>query len=196
MTPRTSQIERKTLETEIAASVNLDGKGESRIETGIGFFDHMLTLFAKHSCIDLEVTCRGDLHVDQHHTVEDTGIVLGTCFRNALGDKKQIRRYGHWTLPMDEVLATAAVDFGGRAYFVFNAQFSRETLGTFETELIREFWQAFTQSAEANLHICVHYGANNHHIAEAIFKATARAIRMAVERDPRGEGIPSTKGVL
>lgn len=196
MTSRTSQIQRQTLETEIAASINLDGQGKAHIETGIGFFDHMLILFAKHSCVDIDLKCRGDLHVDQHHTVEDTGIVLGTCFHNALGDKQQIRRYGFFTLPMDEVLTTAAVDFGGRGYFVFNARFSRETVGDFETELVPEFWRAFAHSANANLHINLHYGTNNHHIAESIFKALARAVRMAVEIDPRTQGIPSTKGVL
>jgi imidazoleglycerol-phosphate dehydratase len=193
---RVAQIQRKTLETDIAASIDLDGTGQSRIETGIGFFDHMLTLFAKHSCVDLDLRCQGDLHVDQHHTVEDTGIVLGTCFRDALGDKQQIRRYGYWTLPMDEALVTAAVDFGGRAYLVFNAPFSREKIGEFEVELVREFWQAFASSAGANLHVCLHYGTNNHHIAEGIFKATARAVRMAIEIDSRTQGIPSTKGVL
>jgi len=193
---RVAQIQRKTLETDIAASIDLDGTGQSRIETGIGFFDHMLTLFAKYSCVDLDLRCQGDLHVDQHHTVEDTGIVLGTCFRDALGDKQQIRRYGYWTLPMDEALVTAAVDFGGRAYLVFNAPFSREKIGDFEVELVREFWQAFASSAGANLHVCLHYGTNNHHIAEGIFKATARAVRMAIEIDSRTQGIPSTKGVL
>jgi len=193
---RVAQIQRKTLETDIAASIDLDGTGQSRIETGIGFFDHMLTLFAKHSCVDLDLRCQGDLHVDQHHTVEDTGIVLGTCFRDALGAKQQIRRYGYWTLPMDEALVTAAVDFGGRAYLVFNAPFSREKIGDFEVELVREFWQAFASSAGANLHVCLHYGTNNHHIAEGIFKATARAVRMAIEIDSRTQGIPSTKGVL
>lgn len=196
MASRTSQIQRKTLETDIAASIDLDGQGKAHIETGIGFFDHMLILSAKHSCVDIDLKCRGDLHVDEHHTVEDTGIVLGTCFHNALGDKQQIRRYGFFTLPMDEVLTTAAVDFGGRGYFVFNAQFSRETIGDFETELVPEFWRAFAHSANANLHINLHYGTNNHHIAESIFKAMARAIRMAVEIDPRTQGIPSTKGVL
>jgi imidazoleglycerol-phosphate dehydratase len=193
---RVAQIQRKTLETDIAASIDLDGTGQSRIETGIGFFDHMLTLFAKHSCVDLDLRCQGDLHVDQHHTVEDTGIVLGTCFRDALGDKQQIRRYGYWTLPMDEALVTAAVDLSGRAYLVFNAPFSREKIGDFEVELVREFWQAFASSAGANLHVCLHYGTNNHHIAEGIFKATARAVRMAIEIDSRTQGIPSTKGVL
>ena len=193
---RVAQIQRKTLETDITASIDLDGTGQSRIETGIGFFDHMLTLFAKHSCVDLDLRCQGDLHVDQHHTVEDTGIVLGTCFRDALGDKQQIRRYGYWTLPMDEALVTAAVDLSGRAYLVFNAPFSREKIGDFEVELVREFWQAFASSAGANLHVCLHYGTNNHHIAEGIFKATARAVRMAIEIDSRTQGIPSTKGVL
>lgn len=194
--PRVAQIQRKTLETEIVAAINLDGTGQAQIETGIGFFDHMLTLFAKHSCVDLDLRCHGDLHVDQHHTVEDTGTVLGTCFREALGDKQQIRRYGSWTLPMDEALVTAAVDFGGRAYLVFNAPFSRERIGDFEVELVREFWQALASSAGANLHILLHYGTNNHHIAEGIFKATARAVRMAIEIDSRTEGVPSTKGVL
>lgn len=194
--PRTAQLTRKTFETQITAALDLDGTGTATVRTGIGFFDHMLHLFAKHSGIDLQLECQGDLAVDQHHSVEDVGIVLGTCVREALGDKQHIRRYGHAILPMDEVLATAAVDFGGRSYLVFQADFTRQRIGTFESELVHEFWQAFAQNAAANLHILVHYGRNNHHIAEGIFKAVARAIRMAVEIDPRAPGLPSTKGVL
>lgn len=194
--PRTAQLTRKTFETQITAALDLDGTGTATVRTGIGFFDHMLHLFAKHSGIDLQLECQGDLAVDQHHSVEDVGIVLGTCVREALGDKQHIRRYGHAIVPMDEVLATAAVDFGGRSYLVFQADFTCERIGTFESELVHDFWQAFAQNAAANLHILVHYGTNNHHIAEGIFKAVARAIRMAVEIDPRAPGLPSTKGLL
>ncbi len=194
--PRTAQIQRRTSETSIEVLLDLDGTGRSRIATGVGFFDHMLTLFAKHAAVDLDVRADGDLHIDQHHTVEDVGIVLGTAFVQALGDKSGIRRYGHFTLPMDETLATAAVDFGGRPHLVFQARFPSPKIGQFDTELVREFWQAFANHAAANLHVIVHHGENGHHIAEAIFKATARAVRMAIEPDGRISDVPSTKGAL
>jgi imidazoleglycerol-phosphate dehydratase len=193
---RTALIERQTAETGIRLSVNLDGEGKSQTATGVGFFDHMLTLFARHGALDLDVKAKGDLHVDQHHTVEDVGICLGKAFTQALGDKQGIRRYGHFTLPMEETLATVAVDFSGRPIFVFDAAFPSQKIGDFDSELVAEFWQAFTSNALCNLHILVHYGRNSHHISEAIFKAAARAMRMAIEADPRMTGVPSTKGTL
>jgi imidazoleglycerol-phosphate dehydratase len=197
MTPhRTSQLERKTAETQIALKIDLDGTGKHSIHTGVGFLDHMLVLFAKHALIDLEVQAQGDLQVDAHHTTEDIGICLGQTFRDALGDKSGIRRYGHLVLPMEETLVTSAVDFSGRSYLVFNAPMPSPKLGDFDSELVEDFWQAFANNAQCNLHILLHYGRNTHHIAEAIFKATARAIRTAIEVDPRQNGIPSSKGVL
>ena len=197
MPSRTAHIDRKTNETQISVSVNLDGTGQANIATGIGFFDHMLHLLAKHSLIDLNVQVKGDLHIDPHHSVEDTGIALGKAVLQALGDKAGIRRYGDCTLPMDETLATSAIDFSGRAYFVWNADIPQTKLGDFDTELAEDFWQAFAQQAQCNLHILLHYGRNTHHLIEAIFKATARAIRQAVEADTRATGVvPSTKGTL
>lgn len=193
---RTSRIERKTAETDIQLEVNLDGSGRAEVATGVGFFDHMLNLLAKHGALDLSVKVDGDLEVDQHHTVEDTGICLGQAVREALGDKAGIRRYGHFTLPMEEVLATTAIDLGGRAYFVFNAEFPSPKIGEFDSELVYEFWQAFSANALCNLHVQVHYGRNSHHVAEGIFKATARALRMAADQDTRMTGVPSTKGTL
>lgn len=193
---RTATVDRKTAETQIRLELNLDGSGQSEISTGVGFFDHMLTLLAKHAVIDLKVKADGDLHVDQHHTVEDVGICLGRAIREALGDKSGIRRYGHFTLPMEETLVTSAIDFSGRYFLVFNAPFSSPKIGEFDSELVEDFWQATAANALANLHVMVHYGRNNHHIAEGIFKATARALRMAVEDDPRQSGVPSTKGTL
>ena len=193
---RTAKIHRKTSETDVDLELNLDGAGEGRVATGIGFFDHMLTLLAKHAAIDLAVTAVGDLNVDQHHTVEDVGICLGQAFREALGDKAGIRRYGHFTLPMEETLCTSALDLGGRAYFVFEAEFSTNKIGDFDAELVADFWHAFAANALCNLHIIVHHGRNSHHIAEVIYKATARALRSAVELDPRLPGVPSTKGML
>ena len=193
---RTARIERKTAETEIGLELNLDGSGRADVATGVGFFDHMLTLLAKHAAIDLAVEAKGDLHVDQHHTVEDVGICLGQTLRQALGDKKGIRRYGHFTLPMEETLATVAIDLGGRYYLVFQSGLAAGKIGDFDSELIEDFWQALAANALCNLHVLVHYGRNRHHISEAIFKAAARALRMAVESDPRVEGIPSTKGTL
>jgi len=194
--PRTARIERNTKETQIILELNLDGTGRADVSTGIGFFDHMLTLLAGHSLVDLTVRATGDLDIDAHHTVEDVGIALGEAFLAALVSKSGIRRYGHFTLPMDETLATAAVDFGGRPYLVYRVTFPVPTVGTFDLELVREFWQGFVSVSRCNLHLLLHYGDNGHHIAEAVFKATARAIRMAVEPDLRQVGVPSTKGVL
>ena len=193
---RTAKIERKTKETQIQVEINLDGTGRSSVKTGLGFFDHMLTLFSAHSKVDLKLTVHGDLDVDGHHTVEDVGIALGKAFADALGDKKGIRRYGFFVLPMDETLAETAVDFSGRPFLVFNASFPVERVGSFDLELVNEFWQGFANSAACNLHINVPYGGNGHHISEAIFKSTARSIRAAVENDPREKGVPSTKGSL
>ena len=193
---RTSHLDRNTAETQIQLNLNLDGSGKHKIETGVGFLDHMLVLFAKHSLVDLEVIAKGDLQVDAHHTTEDVGICLGQAIRDCLGDKSGIRRYGHLVLPMEETLVTSAVDFSGRSYLVFQAPMPSPKIGDFDSELIEDFWQAFAANAQCNLHILLHYGRNTHHIAEAIFKATARAIRMATEIDPRQHGIPSSKGVL
>ncbi|MEW5974480.1 MAG: imidazoleglycerol-phosphate dehydratase HisB [Acidobacteriota bacterium] len=193
---RISQISRKTKETDITLKLNLDGKGESRIATGIAFFDHMLTLFARHGLFDLEVRCTGDLEVDGHHTVEDVGIVLGEAFQQALGSKEGISRYGMSYVPMDEALCRAVIDFSGRPFLVCRAEFASEKVGELSTELVEEFFRAVAVHAKANVHLDVLYGKNSHHIAEAMFKAAARAARAAVSRDPRVVGIPSTKGVL
>ncbi|MGA2060264.1 MAG: imidazoleglycerol-phosphate dehydratase HisB [Thermoguttaceae bacterium] len=193
---RSASIHRKTVETDIELDLNLDGGGTAEVATGVGFFDHMLTLLGKHSAMDLSIKARGDLQVDQHHTVEDVGICLGQAVKEALGDKTGIRRFGHFTLPMEETLVTSAVDLSGRSFLVFKAEFPAHRIGEFESELVGEFWQAFAANAMCNLHIVVHHGRNSHHIAEAIFKATARALRNAVELDPRVRGIPSTKGTL
>ncbi|MCG8586027.1 MAG: imidazoleglycerol-phosphate dehydratase HisB [Pirellulales bacterium] len=193
---RITKIQRQTAETQIELELNLDGTGQSNIDTGVGFFDHMLDLFARHGVFDLSMKAVGDLHVDQHHTVEDTGICLGQAFAQALGDKAGIRRYGHFTLPMEETLATVAVDLGGRYAMVFDAGFTTAKIGDFDSELVEDFWQSVAANALCNLHVQVHYGRNNHHKSEAIFKAAARALRMATENDPRVEGIPSTKGTL
>jgi imidazoleglycerol-phosphate dehydratase len=195
--PRTAKIDRKTAETEIRLELNLDGTGKSQIATGVGFFDHMLTLLARHAAIDLTVDAKGDLHVDQHHTVEDVGICLGQAIKQALGDKVGIRRYGHFTLPMEETLVTTAIDLSGRYYLVFQAAMPAAKIGEFDSELVEDFWQAVAANALCNLHIVLHHGRNTHHISEAIFKATARALRMAVETDGRLSGVvPSTKGTL
>ncbi len=194
--PRTASIDRKTAETDIQLTLNVDGSGRADIATGVGFLDHMLTLLAKHAAVDLTVRAKGDLEVDQHHTVEDTGICLGQALKQAIGDKAGIRRYGHFTLPMDETLATVALDLGGRFALAITADFPSAKIGDFDTELVEEFWRAFAANAVCNLHILVHYGRNSHHISEAIFKGTARALRMATEPDPRMTGVPSTKGSL
>jgi imidazoleglycerol-phosphate dehydratase len=193
---RTAHIRRQTAETDIELELCLDGSGVANIQTGVGFLDHMLTLLAKHGAFDLRVAAKGDLHVDQHHTVEDTGICLGQALREALGDKAGIRRYGHFTLPMDESLVTSAVDLGGRFALAFHAPLPSPKIGAFDSELLEEFWNAFAGNALCNLHVVLHYGRNSHHIAEAVFKATARALRMAIEHDPRMTGVPSTKGTL
>jgi len=195
--PRTAQISRDTRETQIRLELNLDGSGGGSWQTGVGFFNHMLELFTRHGAFDLKVEAKGDLHVDQHHTVEDVGICLGQAVKQALADKAGIRRYGHFTLPMEETLCTTAIDLSGRYYLVFNAPFTGSKIGEFDTELVEDFFQAFAANALCNLHVNVAYGRNSHHIAEAIFKSTARALRMAIETDPRRAGaIPSSKGVL
>ncbi|MBI2824950.1 MAG: imidazoleglycerol-phosphate dehydratase HisB [Planctomycetia bacterium] len=193
---RQAKIERQTTETQIELALDLDASGTSDVATGVGFFDHMLALLARHAAFDLTVRAKGDLHVDQHHTVEDVGICFGQALKQAVGDKAGIRRYGHFTLPMEETLVTAGVDLSGRYAFVFKADFTAAKIGDFDSELVQDFWQAAAANALMNLHVVLHHGRNNHHIAEAIFKATARALRMAVEPDPRMTGIPSTKGTL
>src|SRR5437763_16985655 len=194
--PRTASIRRETAETAIDLDLNLDGTGKVQVSTGVGFFDHMLAHVGKHGLFDLTVTCRGDLHIDAHHTVEDVGICLGKALAQALGDKAGIRRYGDATLPMDETLVTAAVDLSGRPFCVWQAEVPLETLGTFGSQLAEEFWRAVSAAARMNLHVVLHHGRNTHHIVAAIFKACARALRQAVEPDPRATGVPSTKGVL
>jgi len=194
--PRTATIRRETAETTIELTVNLDGSGNHTLATGVGFFDHMLTHLSKHGLFDLAVQCKGDLHVDAHHTVEDVGICFGKCLAQALGTKAGIRRYGSATVPMDETLVTAAVDLSGRPFLVWKADVPNELLGTFHSSLAEEFWRAASSAGGFNLHVVLHHGRNAHHIVEAIFKATARALRQATEADPRATGIPSTKGVL
>jgi imidazoleglycerol-phosphate dehydratase len=194
--PRIATIDRSTRETQIRLELNLDGSGVGSWKTGVGFLDHMLELFTRHGALDLKVEAKGDLHVDQHHTVEDVGICLGQAVKQAIGDKAGIRRYGHFTLPMEETLCTTAIDLSGRYYLVFNAAFSSPKIGDFDTELVEDFFQAFAANALCNLHVLVHYGRNSHHVAEAVFKSAARALRMAVETDPRMTGVPSTKGTL
>jgi len=193
---RTATIRRETTETKIELSLNLDGTGRHELATGVGFFDHMLTHLARHGLFDVTVKCQGDLQVDSHHTVEDVGICLGKCLAQALGDKSGIRRYGSATVPMDETLVTAAVDLSGRPFLVWNADVANETLGAFHSSLAEEFWRAVSSAGGFNLHVVLHHGRNTHHVIEAVFKATARALRMATEMDPRGTGVPSTKGVL
>jgi imidazoleglycerol-phosphate dehydratase len=193
---RIAEVDRKTSETQIALRLNLDGTGKSEIDTGVGFLDHMLTLFAKHGIFDLTVKAHGDLHIDSHHTVEDVGICLGQAITKAIGDKAGIRRYGHFTLPMDETLVTAALDLSGRPYTVWQVTLPNENLGIFNSVLAEEFWRGAASNALMNYHVICHYGRNAHHIIEAIFKASARALRQAVEIDSRVSGIPSTKGTL
>ena len=194
---RTEIIKRSTAETQIELCLCLDGKGESRIDSGVGFLDHMLTLFAKHGGFDLTLTCKGDTQVDDHHTVEDIGIALGQAFAAALGDKRGITRYGSAILPMDEALILTAVDLSGRCCPVIDLQIPTQKVGTFDTELVEEFWLGFCRAAACNLHIKQLAGSNAHHIIEGAFKSAARSLRQAVALDPRAEGqIPSTKGVL
>jgi len=196
MENRIAQIERKTQETDIRVSLNLDGKGISNVSTGIGFFDHMLQGFAKHGFFDIDVTVKGDTNVDGHHTVEDTGIVLGTAILKAIGDKKGIKRYGSMILPMDETLVLSAVDLCGRPYFSMDAQFSAPMVGEFDTQLVREFFYAVSYSAAMNLHLKVLDGINDHHKIEALFKAFAKALDEATSYDPRITDVLSTKGAL
>jgi imidazoleglycerol-phosphate dehydratase len=194
--PRTATVRRDTAETKIELSVNLDGTGKAEVATGVGFFDHMLTHIAKHGLFDLTVKCAGDLHIDAHHTVEDVGLAFGTALAQALGDKAGIRRYGDAIVPMDEALVTAAVDLSGRPFLVWKAEVPRELLGTFSSQLAEEFWRAVSSSGRLTLHVILHHGRNTHHVVETIFKACARALRVACEPDSRGAGVPSTKGVL
>lgn len=195
--PRTAQIHRETKETQIALRLNLDGRGKSGISTGIPFFDHMLDLVARHGAFDLRIKATGDLAVDQHHTVEDVGIALGEAVNAALGSRRGILRAGYFLMPMDETLAAAAVDFGGRAFCVVKAKFSARTVGGFQTELVEDFFQGFAQAARANVHLRVLYGRSSHHQVEAVFKAFARALRFAVSRDKRLRHVlPSTKELL
>lgn len=193
---RTATITRKTSETNITVILNLDGTGGSNVSTGIGFFDHMLKSFAKHGFFDLTVNVKGDLMVDCHHTIEDTGIVLGEAIKQALGDKKSIRRYGSMMLPMDETLVLCAIDLSGRPYLRFNAEFTTDRVGYFDTEMVREFFYAVSYSAGMNLHLKQLDGENNHHIIEAMFKAFAKALDEAVSIDPRITDVLSTKGAL
>ena len=194
---RRESVTRKTRETEIAATVNLDGTGVSDIETGVGFFDHMIDQLARHGLIDIDLKAKGDLHIDDHHTVEDCGIVLGQAVAKALGERKGIARYGEAFAPMDETLARVVIDLSNRPFLVWRVDMTAEKIGTFDTHLVREFFQAFAVAAGATLHVEALYGANAHHIAEACFKGLARALRHAVEIDPRrGDATPSTKGVL
>jgi imidazoleglycerol-phosphate dehydratase len=194
---RQAKISRKTAETEITVTLDLDGSGRYDCETGIGFLDHMLDQLSRHSLIDLSVRAKGDLHIDDHHTVEDTGIALGQALTKALGDKRGIRRYGACLLPMDDALVRAALDLSGRPYLVWNVEMPTAKIGTFDTELVREFFQALATHGGITLHVDALHGLNSHHIAEAAFKAVARALREAVETDPRkADEIPSTKGAL
>lgn len=193
---RQAEMERKTLETSVAVSVNLDGSGKAVVATGVGFFDHMLTLLAKHSFLDLQVQAQGDMEVDSHHTIEDCGIVLGEALKVAVGDKVGIHRYGNCFIPMDEALAQVVLDFSGRPYLVFEAEIPKITLGNFDTEMTEEFFRAVAVTSGMTLHIRVLYGKNVHHIIEAVFKAFARALAEAVAVDPRVKGVMSSKGAL
>ena len=192
---RNVTITRKTKETDIVLSLNLDGMGKADINTGVGFFDHMLTAFAVHSGIDLSVVCKGDLEVDCHHTVEDVGIVLGQAFLQAVGDRAGIARYGHFMLPMDEALAMAAIDISGRAYLVFDADFKNANIGVMDTQMVEEFWRAFAMNAAVTLHLKLLYGSNDHHKVEAIFKAAAHAVKLAIVVQ-KEKVVLSTKGCL
>jgi len=194
---RAGKISRKTKETEIDVAVDLDGTGAAKISTGIGFYDHMLEQLARHSLIDIAISAKGDLHIDQHHTVEDVGIALGQAVRQALGDRAGINRYADALLPMDETLTRVAIDVSGRPFLVFRTEFPRQKIGEFDTELVREFFQAFAMNAGITLHVETFYGVNAHHISESCFKGLARALRLAIALDPRQNGaIPSTKGSL
>ena len=193
---RSAEIQRKTNETDIAMSLNIDGSGKADINTGIGFFDHMLNSFARHGFFDLSLKVKGDLYVDSHHTIEDTGIVLGEAIKKALGDKKGIKRYGYFILPMDETLVLASLDLSGRPYLVFDAEFSTDRVGDYDTEMVKEFFYAVSYTAGMNLHIKVLSGSNNHHIIEGIYKAFAKALDEATSFDARITDVLSTKGSL
>jgi len=193
---RSASVERKTNETDIRLGFTVDGSGRTRLETDVPFLNHMLDLFARHGLFDLEVQARGDIEIDDHHTVEDIGICLGTAFRQALGDKQGIRRYGSAFVPMDEALAQVVVDLSNRSHLVFRGQFPSAQVGSFATELVHEFLWKFALEARINLHVIIHYGQNTHHMVEAVFKALGRALDEATRIDPRVQGVPSTKGVL
>ena len=193
---RKAQLRRETRETQVTVKLCLDGKGRAQVATGVGFLDHMLLLLARHALFDLTVEAEGDRQVDDHHTVEDVGICLGQALRKALGEKRGIRRFGSAAVPMDEALAQVAVDISGRSMLIYRVPGLPEKVGSFDTSLVREFLQAFTSHAEVTLHVMVPYGEDGHHVAEAVFKGLARALREAVEIDPRERGVPSTKGVL
>jgi imidazoleglycerol-phosphate dehydratase len=193
---RSAEVQRNTLETRIRVKLDLDGSGKSTLATGVGFFDHMLDQIARHGMIDLEVEAQGDLHIDAHHTVEDVGISIGQALAKSIGDKKGVRRYGHAYVPLDEALSRVVVDLSGRPGLVFNVPFVRGTIGDFDVDLVREFFQGLVNHAAITLHVDALRGDNAHHQAETVFKAFGRALRMAVEADPRASGIPSTKGSL
>ena len=197
MTNRTASVERNTLETQISVSINLDGTGKAKFDTGVPFLEHMLDQIARHGLIDMDVYCKGDVQIDDHHTVEDIGITLGKAFTQALGDKKGLFRYGHAYVPLDESLSRVVIDFSGRPGLYYNVEFKRAMIGSFDVDLFREFFQGFVNHAGVSLHIDNLKGINAHHVAETVFKAMGRAVRMAVAEDPRMAGImPSTKGVL
>lgn len=196
MSTRSAVIERKTRETEITLSLDIDGSGKSEVSTGVGFFDHMLDLLARHGLLDLTIKAKGDVHVDAHHTVEDVGICLGQALQKALGDRRGIRRFGNAAVPMEDALAEVALDLGGRGSLVFNAKFPSERTGDFDMELVEEFFRAFTANGGMNLHINAPYGSNSHHVSEAIFKGVAKALDAATQIDSRVKDVPSTKGML
>ena len=193
---RSASINRRTKETDVRVKLNLDGSGRGRIDTGLPFLDHMLELFARHGLFDLEIVCKGDLEIDDHHSVEDIALTLGQALREALRDKAGINRYGEAIVPMDEALCRSVIDLSGRFYLVYEAQTKRQKIGNFSVELAEHFWRSFAETAKFNLHIDCLRGRNTHHILEGTFKATARALKQAVARDPRIQGVPSTKGVL
>ncbi|MEQ1940998.1 imidazoleglycerol-phosphate dehydratase HisB [Mesorhizobium sp. VNQ89] len=197
MASRSAKVSRKTKETEISVALDIDGMGKAEMATGVGFFDHMLDQLSRHSLIDMTIKAKGDLHIDDHHTVEDTGIAIGQALSKAMGERRGIMRYASLDLAMDETLTRAAMDVSGRPYLVWNVTFPSQKIGTFDTELVREFFHALAQNAGVTLHVTNHYGANSHHIAETCFKAVARVLRASLERDPRQpDAVPSTKGSL
>lgn len=196
MSERKAQLERKTSETSVSVSLHIDGSGNSKVNTGVPFMDHMLDLFIRHGLFDGEITADGDTHIDDHHTTEDVGIVLGQVVREALGDKKGIKRYGSAFIPMDDALAQVIIDVSNRPHLEFRAEFPKEKVGTFDVELVHEFLWKFAIESRMNVHVIVHYGQNTHHMIEAIFKALARALDEATQLDPRVKGVPSTKGLL